>query len=173
MAVIFAGLAIADIILMVTVGVLGYLYGMHDDMFKYHFMLGFLTTVFNIFVHCVVITYFLGTGIWLKEAIIQTGIGRELRAPTWRFKWKVFPFALIAALSLGAGVVLGGGAHTGALSVSTHFWVIIAAFIFNLLTFFVEFRFITRNTAIMYELRNQLQAAFPASQTKSDPVPPN
>src|SRR5262245_62814321 len=40
------------------------------DIYLLHFVLGLTTALTTLFVHCLVLTYFLGTGRWVKEVCI-------------------------------------------------------------------------------------------------------
>lgn len=83
-----------------------------DSTFMYHFWLGLGAALVTLLVHCLVFTYFLGTGRWVKEVGIayrldDAGLPKETR----ELKRKVFPAALIAMLVTIATAAAGSGAQ--------------------------------------------------------------
>ena len=83
-----------------------------DPTFLYHFWLGLGAALITLLVHCLIFTYFLGTGRWVKEVGIayqldDAGLPRETR----ELKRKVFPAALIAMLVTIATSAAGSGAQ--------------------------------------------------------------
>src|ERR1700737_3877308 len=83
-----------------------------DQTFLYHFLFGLSAAVFTLLVHCLVFTYFLGTGRWVKEVAIAYRIpDRPWPKATRAFKRSAYPAALFAMLSVIAAVASGAGAQ--------------------------------------------------------------
>ena len=83
------------------------------DIFLLHFYLGLGTALIILLVHCLIFTYFLGTGRWVKEVGIAYKLpDGDLPKTTRELKRSTFPPALfsmliaIAACAAGAGVQL-------------------------------------------------------------------
>jgi hypothetical protein len=83
------------------------------DIFAIHFHLGLWTSIGILLVHCIIFTYFLGTGRWVKEVAIAYRMADEpLPKTTRELKRSTFPPALFAMLiaifttAAGAGVML-------------------------------------------------------------------
>src|SRR5262245_38418599 len=83
-----------------------------QDIFLIHFHLGLWTSIGILLVHCIIFTYFLGTGRWVKEVTIAYRMPDEpLHKTTRELKRTTFPPALFAMLiaiftsAAGAGVL--------------------------------------------------------------------
>ena len=90
-----------------------------DQTFWYHFLAGLSAEVLTLLVHCLIFTYFLGTGRWVKEVKIAYTLPDEpLPKLTRDLKRRVFPPALFAMLTAtftgAAGAAALGGAGFGA-----------------------------------------------------------
>src|SRR5712691_5356400 len=91
-------------------------YGDPDNSyFLIHFLCGLFTAITTLLVHCLIFTYSLGTGRWVREVSLVYELPDEPLYKTTRdLKRKMFPPALfamlgtIAAAALGAGVQLQG-----------------------------------------------------------------
>jgi amino acid transporter len=84
-----------------------------DSTYLIHFLLGLFTAIGTLLVHCLIFTYFLGTGRWVKEVKYAYQLPDEpLPRRTRDLKRITFPPALaamlvtIAATASGAGVQL-------------------------------------------------------------------
>ena len=95
-----------------------------QDIFLAHFHLGLWTSIGALLVHCIIFTYFLGTGRWVKEVGIAYRIADDpLPKKTRELKRATFPPALFSMLiaiftsAAGAGVLFQSWpwyAHAGA-----------------------------------------------------------
>lgn len=106
--------------------------------FLYHFLCGLFTAICTLLVHCLVITYGLGTGRWVREVTLTYGLpDAPLYKTTRDLKRATTPWALaamlgtIAAAAMGAGVQLQGWnwlTHlTGAcLAIGLNAWAYVA-----------------------------------------------
>src|ERR1051325_11462976 len=72
-----------------------------DPVFMVHFLCGLFTAVATQLVHCLIFTYFLGTGRWVREVHLAYDLPDEpLYKTTRELKRKTFPPALFAMLSV-------------------------------------------------------------------------
>src|SRR5947199_9044498 len=85
---------------------------LEPDIFLIHFHLGLWTSIGILLVHCIIFTYFLGTGRWVKEVASAYRLPDEpLPKTTRELKRATFPPALVAMLiaiftsAAGAGVL--------------------------------------------------------------------
>ena len=83
-----------------------------QDIFLIHFHLGLWTSIGILLVHCIIFTYFLGTGRWVKEVGIAYQLPDDpLPKTTRELKRATFPPALFSMLiaiftsAAGAGVL--------------------------------------------------------------------
>src|SRR5262249_54432552 len=82
------------------------------DIYLAHFHLGLWTSIGALLVHCIIFTYFLGTGRWVKEVTIAYRLpDAPLHKTTRELKRATFPPALFSMLiaiftsAAGAGVL--------------------------------------------------------------------
>src|SRR5579884_769812 len=76
-----------------------------------HFVLGLFTAVAVLLIHCLAITYFLGTGRWVKEVCLAYGLSDQ-RWPrqTREIKRRNTPYAILAML-VTIGTAAAGAAR--------------------------------------------------------------
>lgn len=83
-----------------------------NDIFLVHFNLGLITALAILLVHCIIFTYFLGTGRWVKEVGLAYELpDANLPRLTRELKRWTFPPALAAMLVAIATVAAGAGAQ--------------------------------------------------------------
>src|SRR5438045_5752329 len=83
-----------------------------DPTYLIHFYLGLISAIATLLVHCLIFTYFLGTGRWVKEVGLAYGLPDEpLPKLTRELKRKTFPPALFAMLIAIATAAAGAGAQ--------------------------------------------------------------
>jgi hypothetical protein len=147
--------------------------------FAWHMVTGMITAVFTLLIHCLIFTYFLGTGRWVKE------VARAYQLPddplpklTREFKRRVFPPALFAMLSVIAAVASGAGAQTAAESwwSWSHPILAIVALALNGWAYVIEYRTVAANSVVMdqvmEEVENRQQAARNAGESRRAGVSP-
>ena len=162
MSKIFLGLVVWNIVLFgVTVG-LGIA---HYSVNWQHQAMGVLTGIYTCFTHCVVMMHFMGSGKGIKEAVEtyalpndpQTGYVRRTR----RFKGQTSGHATLCCLCIIVTVWLGGWMDTHKLNPAAHRWHLgFACFTiaYNLYAFWVEYRVISENTAMIREIDAKIAA---------------
>ncbi len=149
---IFLGLAISNtILLLLTMGV-GTQYSGGQAVFGAHFSAALFTGIFTLFVHCIVFTYFVGTGKWIKETISNGVLKEEEWWPKIKaFKRKVFPINLYAMIAVIATAVLGATAYAKDSHLSSWIHQMVAYFtlVLNLYAFYVEGKNIKENSELL------------------------
>jgi hypothetical protein len=157
---IFALLAGADAVLLVVSYVLGALSklrdGVHnpsDPIFWYHFIAGLATALLTLFVHCLIFTYFLGTGRWVKEIKLAYGLDDEpLPRLTRDLKRRVFPPALFAMLIVIATGAAGAAAQVGVSPWQLHFALSSLSLVLNFWAYGVEYSCLRTNIRVLDEV---------------------
>src|SRR5579871_3466765 len=101
--VALAGLDGLALLASVVLGTLSKLRGaqtnIDDQMWMFHFYCGLGSAMLNLLVHCLIFTYLLGTGRWVKEVALAYRIPDEpLPRLTRDLKRRTFPLALTAML---------------------------------------------------------------------------
>jgi hypothetical protein len=124
-----------------------------DPIFWYHFLLGLTTAILTLFVHCLIFTYFLGTGRWVKEVKLAYSMADDpLPKLTRELKRRVFPPALFAMLF---GIATGAAGAAAQVQVSP--WELHAvlgtlAVLVNLWAFRIEVQCLRTNGWVLEEV---------------------
>lgn len=150
---VLAGLVMLG--MLATIGVGLWLFVTDDpalrgEIFLYHFLLGLITALGILLVHCIIFTYFLGTGRWVKEVAIAyklpdagwPKLTRELKRAT-------FPPALFAMLFGIATAAAGAGAQLQAWHWSIHATLAFATLLVNVWAFKVEYTNVSINAQVI------------------------
>lgn len=139
--------------------------------FAWHMVIGLASAVFTLMLHCLIFTYFLGTGRWVKEvAAVYQFPDQPLPKMTREFKRTVFPPALFAMLGAIAAVATGAGAQTA----SESFWglahpvMAMVVLALNGWAYWVEYRIVSANARVIDQImaevaRKQAAAADPVA----------
>jgi phosphoglycerol transferase MdoB-like AlkP superfamily enzyme len=121
-----------------------------DWLFTAHFLCGLFTAVATLLVHCLIFTYFLGTGRWVREVTLAYDLPDEPLYKTTRvLKRKTFPPALFAMLSVIAVAAAGGGRQLQDWPYQIHLYGAVGAIVLNFWAYWVEIRDIRRNEDIL------------------------
>lgn len=125
-----------------------------NDLFFVHFCLGLGTAIVGLLVHCLIFTYFLGTGRWVKEvSIAYQFAGRlndtDLPKTTRELKRIVFPPALYAMLIVIAAAAAGAGAQLKAWPWPVHAGLATLTLLINFWAFKVEYDCLTANARVL------------------------
>lgn len=130
----------------------------HEPAYVVHFILG-LAAVFNtLLVHCLVITYFLGTGRLVKEACIAYGLpDADLPRRTRDLKRRNTPRAIVGMLLAVGAAAAGMGARTEVWPGFVHLVFVMATVLVNLRVFVVEYENLKANLVILDSLFEQVE----------------
>jgi hypothetical protein len=161
---IFTILAAADTLFLLasySLGVVSKLrdsvHSLTDQTFWFHFLLGLSTAVLTLLVHCLIFTYFLGTGRWVKEVKLAYDLPDEpLPKLTRELKREVFPPALFAMLTAIATGAAGAAAQVGASRWEVHAVLATLTLAVNFWAFRVEYRCVQTNLGVLDEVMRQV-----------------
>jgi len=153
---IFLGLALLDSLTLIAAfagGILSWFgSGSSSDTTVYltHLILGLTGGILTLLVHCLIFTYFLGTGRWVKEV----GLAYQLPDEPWpkltrELKRWTFPPALIAMLVTIAAAAAGMGVQVRAWPWYVHGLLALTTLAVNLAAFVVEYRSVRTNGEII------------------------
>jgi len=121
-----------------------------DPTYLVHFSLGLAAAVVTLLVHCLIFTYFLGTGRWVKEVTLAYDLPDEpWHKETRELKRRTYPLALTAMLLTIAAAAAGAGAHVGQWPWEVHALVATLALLANIGICILEYRNVERNSAIL------------------------
>lgn len=156
---IFVGLVVAHTVLTAVTLAMGFTFDPYSDLRPDHWDAGLATCILTLLVHSIVLTYFVGTGRWVREVSEVYGFEKGLHAQAWKTKQRAIPFAVGSMLVIIAAGALGAAADPGAtvrlgtwLGVSAAWWHLIgatAAMVFNAASFWVEYRALRAQSAII------------------------
>jgi NhaP-type Na+/H+ or K+/H+ antiporter len=127
--------------------------GLHagtGNLYLLHFLVGLFTAVGTLLTHCLIFTYFLGTGRWVKEVTLAYDLPDEpWHKRTRDLKRMVFPVALAAMLVTIATAAGGAGAQLQHWPWQVHLGLALAALVVNLWAFRLEYQVVTENSGIL------------------------
>lgn len=112
----------------------------NTDLYLLHFVLGLTSAITALFVHCLVLTYFLGTGRWVKEVCLAYGLpDADMPRRTRDIKRRNTPRVILAMLLTIAAAAAGAGKQFQVWPGIIHFVLVCATLVFNAYVFFVEY----------------------------------
>lgn len=115
-----------------------------------HFLFGLFTGVGTLLVHCLIFTYFLGTGRWVREVTLAYALPDEpLYKRTRDLKREIYPQALTAMLVTIAAAATGQGVQQMGWPWILHFGMATVALLVNLVAFYREYLAVTENATIL------------------------
>lgn len=122
-----------------------------------HFLVGLFAGVGTLLTHCLIFTYFLGTGRWVKEVTLCYKLpDAPLHKRTRDLKRATFPPALTAMLVTIATAAAGAGVQMQAWPWTVHFSLAIAALLVNAWAFRLEYRNLNVNSATLEEVLREV-----------------
>jgi hypothetical protein len=157
---LFIGLTAFNLLCLITTTCMGYARSGHGHASTLHLMLGVMTTMACIAVHCIVFTYFIATAKWIQHAVTVKSLPQSLVEPTRSFKMQAFPAALAAMGMVFLTAILGAAADNYAVSSRVHLIAAVATVIVNALVAWREYTAIVKNGKLVDDVlaRINLQA---------------
>jgi hypothetical protein len=153
---IFLGLAVVNGLTLVAAFALGIASWLlrgsasHASVYLTHLILGLTGSILTLLVHCLIFTYFLGTGRWVKEVGIAYQLpDRPLPKLTRDLKRRTFPPALAAMLVTIAATAAGGGVQMRGWPWYVHGLLAVLALAVNAAAFLIEYRSVRTNGEII------------------------
>jgi hypothetical protein len=122
-----------------------------------HFTIGLLAAIVTLLVHCIIFTYFLGTGRWVKEVKLAYKLPDEPHAKLTReLKRRTFPPALFAMLITIAAAAAGAGAQLQEWPWGVHGTLATLALVVNGWAFWVEYRDVRINARVILDVLDEV-----------------
>jgi cytochrome b561 len=157
---IFLTLATADALALVLTFALGCWSKLTDGLhaaagsaYLLHFLFGLFTAVGTLMTHCLIFTYFLGTGRWVKEVTLAYDLPDEpWHKRTRELKRRTFPPALAAMLVTIATAAAGAGAQLRSWPWQLHLTLGIVTLAVNYWAFRLEYRNVSVNARTLEEV---------------------
>jgi amino acid transporter len=126
--------------------------------FTAHIVLALFTAVLTLLVHCLIFTYFLGTGRWVKEVARSYGLpDQHLPRQTREFKRRAFPPALFAMLVTIAAAASGAGAQAPGETAWhwAHPILAVITLVINGWAYVVEYQTVSANVVVVNQVKEQ------------------
>jgi hypothetical protein len=128
-----------------------------DPTYQVHFLAGLFTAILTLLVHCIIFTYFLGTGRWVKEV----GLAYALPDEPWpkltrELKRATFPPALFAMLITIATAAAGTAVQLRAWEWWAHGSLALGTLLLNGWAFTVEYRNVRTNADVIDAVLNEV-----------------
>src|SRR3954464_15767919 len=144
-----------------VVGVLSQLRGSRldagDPTFLLHIDLGILSCLTTLGVHCLVFTYFLATGRWVKEvALLYALPDAPLPRRTRDLKRQAFPPALLAMLVPIAAAAAGAGRQTQDWPWFLHALLAVATLAVNVWAYRIEYVCVRTNLEVLAQVMREV-----------------
>jgi hypothetical protein len=129
-----------------------------DPTYLIHFSVGLFAAILTLFVHCLIFTYFLGTGRWVKEVGLAYDLPDEsLPKRTRELKRRTFPPALAAMLIAIATAAAGAGAQLQEWPWLVHATLATIALVINGWAFIVEYRNVAINAGVIEQVMREVE----------------
>jgi hypothetical protein len=132
-----------------------------NRVFFRHFSAGVITGVLTLLVHSIVMVYFIGTGRWIREAVERYDLSGSWNTQARKLKARTFPFALLSMLLMILAATLGAAADVGKVPSWWHLGAVSVAFLFNLGTYYREYRAVIQNVAILNDVVQEARQRTP------------
>lgn len=121
---------------------------------SHHFLFALASTTFALFVHAVVLTYFMGTGRWIQETSEAYRFAGAAREQNIKLKYQVIPGMMLCLgliLATGAfGAIADPASNTQMEYSSTiHFTLAVTLVVVNLTVNLIQYQAISRNTKLV------------------------
>jgi hypothetical protein len=142
---LFLGLTAFNLLCLITTTLMGHHLARGGHASSTHLLLGVLTTMACIAVHCIVFTYFIATAKWVQHAVTVKKLDPALAEPTRSFRIQAFPAALLAIASVFAAAILGAITDNYGIRSTWHFSAAVAAVLINALVAWREYTAIRDN----------------------------
>ena len=122
----------------------------NEPTYYIHFILGLASAISTLLVHCLIFTYFLGTGRWVKEVTLAYRMPDEpWHKLTRELKRWTFPPALFAMLVVIAAAAAGAGAQLREWPWQVHLTLAVVALAINVWACRVEYRNVSINAGVL------------------------
>jgi hypothetical protein len=153
---VFATLTGLALLASAVSGTLSWLHGgltSEGPLYITHFVLGLFSALAVLLIHCLAITYFLGTGRWVKEVCLAYGLPDQ-RWPreTRDIKRGNTPYAILAMLVTIATAAAGAGRQNFDWPAWVHAALAGAALVVNAVVWVIEYRNMRTNLRILDEV---------------------
>jgi hypothetical protein len=161
---IFATLAVINALALTAAYIVGVVSKLRDAVrnpadptYLVHFYLGLFAALLTLLVHCLIFTYFLGTGRWVKEVALAYDLpDAPLPKLTRELKRRSFPPALFAMLITITTGAAGVAAQLRVWPWEVHLTVATIALLVNFWAFRVEYRDVTINAGVIDDVLREV-----------------
>ena len=124
--------------------------------FAIHLLAGLFTAVLTLVVHCMALTYFMGTGRWVQEVVAAYQLPDSLWGQARRLKQRTFPFVLGSILLIIGTTALGAATDRGLIDRNLHLALAVLAVGFNFWSYLREYLAIRTNGDLLDRIMGEV-----------------
>ncbi|MSR59871.1 MAG: hypothetical protein EXS05_19905 [Planctomycetaceae bacterium] len=127
-----------------------------------HLLTAVAALLFAVFVHAIVLTYFMGTGRWLEETCAAYSLGNGWQARSRNLKWRMYPVMILSLVLLIATGAFGGAADPASAlgfkgigpltAAQVHQSVAVLTMLLNAAVNVLEFQALRKNAAVINDV---------------------
>ena len=124
--------------------------------FAFHLFAGLFTAVLTLVVHCLALTYFMGTGRWVQEVVAAYRLPETLGNQARLLKQRTFPFVLGSILLIIGTAALGAATDRGLIDRNLHLAGAVLTISFNFWSYFREYVAIRANGELLDKIMGEV-----------------
>ncbi len=136
---IYLSLAVVGMLLLVGVGVMGWMIPRDPTLLGHHMLFSVFTGIYLCGLHTMAMFHLIGSAKDMKEAAQALPEYPEIVAAIRRSKMKTFPLMTLVIFVTILTIVLGGGVERAVLPRWVHWITVAATFVLNLYAFWIEY----------------------------------
>ena len=127
--------------------------------FRVHFLLGVGAALAVVFVNSIVVTYFIGTGRWVREVSETYQLDARYLQRSTLLKRRAFPWAVLSMTVVIVVIALGAATDPGSavdLDSDWHLAAAIGSLILIMIAAFFQWRSIGENQAVIHDVMSEV-----------------
>ena len=115
-----------------------------------HITIALFSSITYMFTETMILFYFITVGMKIKEIIKNNNLDIvKYYKPILDMKMKLYPHIMLNMIVMGTTFIIGGGVHTGAISINIHSLCFFIAVIHFLWLVFLQHRCFIKNTEVV------------------------
>ena len=115
-----------------------------------HILIALYSSIVYMFTETLILFYFIAIGIKIKEIIKNNNLDIiEYYKPVLDMKMKLYPHIMLNMIIIGSTFIIGGGVHTGAISINIHSGCFLIGIAHYLWLIILQHRCFIRNTELV------------------------
>ena len=133
-----------------------------------HMYWGMFVALVTVFLQTMVFGFLIGSGKSVKRVVGEEGLEASYIERTKDHKNRSYPAIMYAILAMVLAASVGAGVSVGLVPKAVHLVLILVAFGMNVYSFYVSWRVVSDDVAMMHEMNRRIDARGP----RATPIPP-